>query len=297
MSRLFGIAAVQMAPVPFDIEATLVRMEQVVAQTSLTLPWVQLFCFPELILDALVSFVPRGDKPRVVPQSIPGPLTERLCALAAKHGKWLIPGSQSERAGDKVYNTACVISPGGELVARYRKLFPWRPLEVCDAGDAFCVFDIPAVGRFGLCICYDMWFPEVARTLAWMGAEVILHPSLTATSDRSQEIVLAQANAIFNQCYFVDVNATGPFGGGRSSITDPDGRVLQLVDQHETVITEVLDLDRVTAAREYGTVGLTQTWKALRDLPVTFPPYAEGIHASAMVRGLGPMRYRSKFGA
>lgn len=295
MSRLWGIAAIQMAPVAFDVEATVKRIEDVVAQTSAMLPWVQMFVFPELILDALVSFEARGARPPVPAQSIPGPLTERLSALAARHGKWLIPGSMSERAGDLIYNTALVISPTGELVARYRKIFPWRPRETCAPGNTFCVFDVPQVGRFGLCICYDMWFPEVTRTLAWMGAEVILHPSLTATSDRPQELVLSQANAIFNQCYFVDVNATGPFGGGRSLLVDPDGRVLQQADQHECVLTEVLDLDRVSHAREYGTVGLTQTWKALRDLPITFPPYTEGIAASPMVQQLGPLVYRAQF--
>lgn len=297
MSRLWGIGAIQMAPVPYDVQATLERLEGVVAQTSATLSWVQMLCFPELILDALVQFEPRGNRPRLEPETIPGPITDRLCVLAARHKKWLIPGSMSERVGDTVYNTSIVISPEGELVARYRKMFPWRPLELCSPGDSFCVFQVPGVGTFGLCVCYDMWFPEVARTLAWMGAEVILHPSLTATSDRAQEIVLCQANAIFNQCYFVDINATGPFGGGRSSIVDPDGRMLQLADQHECVLTELLDLDRVTHVREYGTVGLTQTWKALRDMPVHFPPYERGIGSSPMVQALGSMQYQSNLTA
>jgi formamidase len=292
MSRLLGIAAIQMAPVPYDPEATFVKMETVVAQTSAMLPWVDMFCFPELVLDGLTQFIPAGGRQRV-PQCIPGPMTERLSALAAQYRKWLIPGSMSEADDGAIYNTAVVMSPTGELVARYRKMFPWHPLEVCTPGDSFCVFEVPGVGRFGLCICYDMWFPEVARTLAWMGAEVILHPSLTATSDRTQELVISQANAIFNQCYFVDVNGTGPYGGGRSLIVDPDGRVLQQADQHESVLTEILDLDRVSRAREFGTLGLSQTWKALRDNPVYFPPYAEGLAASSMVQRLGPMRYPS----
>ena len=290
MSRLLGIAAVQMSPVAHDPQATLSKIESIVAQTSAMLPWVDMFCLPELILDGLVQFVPLGDKKREA-QSIPGPMTDRLCELAARHRKWLIPGSMSEFDGGTTYNTAIVISPNGQIVARYRKMFPWRPLEACTPGDTFCVFDVPGVGRLGLCICYDMWFPEVARTLAWMGAEVILHPSLTATSDRNAELVISQANAIFNQCYFVDVNGTGPYGGGRSLIVDPDGRVLQQTDQHESVLTEILDLDNVTRTREFGTLGLSQTWKALRDNPVYFPPYVEGFAASPMIQALGPMRY------
>ena len=290
MARLLGIAGVQMAPEPYDPQATLRKMESVVAQTSHMLPWVDMFIFPELILDGLAQFVPGRDR-KPPAESIPGPIADRLCALAAHQRKWLIPGSMSERDGDAIYNTAIVISPNGQIVARYRKMFPWRPLEACTPGDTFCTFEVPGVGLFGLCICYDMWFPEVARTLAWMGAEVILHPSLTATSDRAVELVISQANAIFNQCYFVDINGTGPFGGGRSVVVDPHGRVLQQADQHETILTEILDLDLVSQARELGTQGLSQTWKALRDNPVYFPPYGEGLGNSAMVRQLGPMRY------
>ena len=90
-------------------------------------------------------------------------------------------------------------------------------------GDTFTVFDIPGVGRFGLIICFDAWFPEVTRTLAWMGAEVILQPTLTKTIDREQELVLARANAIVNQVYVVSPNYGGLFGTGRSVIVDPEG--------------------------------------------------------------------------
>ena len=112
-----------------------------------------------------------------------------------------------ELEGDKMYNTAIVISPEGEIIAKYRRMFPWLPYEAgTSAGDQICVFDIPNVGRFGLCICYDMWFPEVSRQLAWMGAEVILQPTLTPTSDRELELAIARANGLFNQCYFISIN-------------------------------------------------------------------------------------------
>ncbi len=291
MSRLIGIAAVQMSPVPHDVPATVDKLESLVEQIRWTLPWVDMLCFPELILDGLAAFVPGWTKPEG--ETIPGPLTDRLCALAAQHGKWLIPGSMSERDGDDIYNTAIAISPEGEIVAKYRKIYPWRPLETCKSGDTFTVFDVPGVGRFGLCICYDLWFPEVSRTLAWMGAEVILQPSFSVTSDRVLETVMIQANAIFNQVYFVGINGTGRFGGGQSAIVDPDGRVLQKADQHESILSEVLDLDQVTKTREMGTLGLCQVWKSLRDDPATFPPYTEGFAASPMVQSLGPMAYRS----
>lgn len=291
MSRKIGIAAVQMATIPHDVPATLDKIDSLIEQAGIYLPWVDMLCFPELALDALAAFVP-GSTPSKG-QSIPGQITDRLCAQAARYHKWLIPGSMSERDGNDIYNTAIAISPEGEIVARYRKIFPWRPHETCKAGDSFTVFDVPDVGRFGLCICYDLWFPEIARTLAWMGAEVILQPSATQTSDRPLEAVMIQANAIFNQCYYIGINASGQFGGGRSMIVDPNGHVLQRADQHECILSEILDLDLVTTTREYGTLGLCQTWKSLRDDPATFPPYSQGIHASPMVQALGPMAYRN----
>ena len=291
MSRQIGIAAIQMASIPHNVPATLDKVEELVGQTTILLPWVDMLCFPELILDAFSAFVPGY----VVSegQTIPGPITDRLCALAAHYHKWLIPGSMSERDGNDIYNTAIAISPKGEIVARYRKIFPWRPHETCKAGGTFSVFDVPDVGRFGLCICYDLWFPEVAHTLSWMGAEVILQPSHTQTSDRPMEAIMIQANAIINQCYYIGINGTGQFVGGRSMIVDPNGHVLQQADQHECILSEILDLDLVSTTREYGTLGLCQTWKSLRDDPVTFPIYSQGINASPMVQGLGPMAFRN----
>lgn len=118
-----------------------------------------------------------------------------------------------------------------------------------------------------------MWYPEVPRTLAWMGAEVIIQPTLTPTSDRELELVMARANVLFNQCYFVSVNGIGTWGGGRSTIIDPDGRILQQAGTNQTFMSEIIDLDHTTRTREYGTLGLAQTLKQLRDSGQKFPVY------------------------
>ena len=294
MSRMFGLAAVQMSVVPWDAEATVQKMADAVTSISWNFPWVNMVIFHELAVPGLVQLVPteRPDTWKQSAQSIPGPLTDTLCALARKTKKWLVPGSLYEREGEKIYNTAIVISPEGEIVTKYRKMFPWLPYEAAtSAGDQFCVFDVPEVGRFGLCICYDMWFPEVARTLAWMGAEVILQPTMTPTSDRNLELVMAQANAIFNQCYFVSINGVGPYGGGRSLLVDPDGRILQQAGDHETILTEILDLDHVTRTREFGTLGLGQTLKQLRDAGHTFPLYQDGQVKGGSFEQLGKLAF------
>ena len=294
MSRPFGIAGVQMASVPWDVDATVSKMAEVVTQIGENFPWVELILFPELAVPGEAPFLapPAPEAWRRSAQPIPGPLADRLCTIARTAGKWLVPGSIYESEGGALYNTALAISPRGEIVAKYRKLFPWLPFESeITPGDQFCVFDVPDVGRFGLCICYDTWFPEVARSLAWMGAEVILHPTLTYTSDRALELILNQANAIFNQCYFVDINGVGPLGGGRSLLVDPDGRVLQQAGEQEMILTEILDLDNVRRAREFGTLGLCQTWKQLRDFQGAFPIYQVGIATGPIYRGLGQVQF------
>ena len=114
-----------------------------------------------------------------------------------------------EDAGDvRICNTAVVIDPDGEIVAKYRKMFPFRPYETDEvsAGTEVCLFDVPGVGRFGLSICYDIWFPETTRQLTSQGVEVLLHPVLTGTADRDAELAIARATAAQFQCYVFDVN-------------------------------------------------------------------------------------------
>ena len=297
MTRLFGIAGVQMAVIPWDAQETVKKMGQTVHQISLSFPWVDMIIFHELAIPGLVQFIP-VEPPVVWPKNaepIPGPLTDTLCQFARKHHKWLIPGSMYELDDGLLYNSAVVISPQGEIVAKYRKMFPWLPFEAgTEAGEEFCVFDIPDIGRFGVSICYDSWFPETVRTLAWMGAEVIIHPTMTPTSDRAMELVLNQANAIFNQCYFIDINGVGPWGGGRSMIVDPDGRVLQTAGERETILTEIIDLDNVKKAREFGSMGLCQLWKQLRDSKQSFPIYQNGISSGKIYENLGQLKYHRK---
>ncbi len=210
--------------------------------------------------------------------------------------KWLITGSLYEKDHGKIYNTSIVISPDGMIKAKYRKLFPWAPLEQSEAGKEFCVFDIPEKGRFGLCICYDQWFPEVIRTLGWMGAETIFCPTATTTSDRPLELVLAQANAIANQLYFFSINGIGAGGVGRSIFVDPEGRILQTAGEREIIMTEVVDLDMVSRVREYGTLGLSQLWKDLANFEQKFPVYQEDIRKGEIFESLGPRKLHKKMG-
>ncbi len=292
MTRLLGIAAAQVEPVAGDPQQSLAKLEEVTRGICAAIPWVDLICFPELFVTGLNQFVANGSSMAELAQPVPGPLTECFSTLARRVGRWLVPGSFFERDGEAIYNSSIVFAPDGATAAHYRKLYPWQPQETVAPGDrGFCVWDMPGVGRLGLCICYDMWFPEVSRSLAWLGAEVILHPSMTSTSDRLVETVIGRANAIFNQCYFVDVNTVGRYGGGRSQIIDPDGTVLQLATEHESILTQILDLDQVSRARNLGTLGLAQVWKTYRDVPMEFPPYTRSATDSPLLSALGKPHY------
>jgi formamidase len=257
--RSLFVAALQTAGVAGDPAATLDAFERNVRSLNATFDGLQLVAAPELHLMALPPLLEEdGVSPRDLAIDVPGETTERLAALAREAGLWLVPGSVYERVGDAVANTAVVLSPAGELVASYRKCFPWQPYETSQPGTKTVCFDIDGVGRFGLAICHDGAFPEIFRSLAWQGAEAILQLTLTGTSDRGAETVIARANAIVNQVAVVNVNAAAPVGNGRSLVIDPEGAVRYEAGVGEEVVTAVLDLDQVQRVRERGSFGINR---------------------------------------
>jgi predicted amidohydrolase len=273
----FAIAAIQMR---FEDGGRNAGRMAALLETAVTrFPWVRLVVFSELAVNG-------ADLAAAEP--VPGPSEEIFRELAARHGVWLLPGSLFEKAGGQVYNSAVVIDPKGTVVARYRKIFPFRPYEAgVTAGDEACVFDIPDVGRFGVSICYDSWFPEIARTLTAMGAEVLLQPVLTDTIDRDVELSIARATAAQFQTYVVNVNGAGAGGVGRSCIVDPSGHVLHVAGEGEAIIPIELDLAKVRHEREHGVLGLGQTLKSFRDRAIDFKVYDRESGVDAPLHALG----------
>ncbi|MDT0195726.1 carbon-nitrogen hydrolase family protein [Arthrobacter sp. AB6] len=200
-------------------------------------------------------------------EPLDGPRVKELKQLAKDLNIWLVPGSVCERGPEEqLFNTQLVLSPEGELAGYYRKIFPWRPFEPYDPGDKFTTVDLPGIGRVGLNICYDAWYPEVSRQLAWMGAEVILNVVKTTTPDRKQELVLAKANAIVNQVFMVSVNCAGPTGQGKSIIVDPEGNTLaEALEDQPQLLTAELDLAAVERVRTHGTENLNRPWSQFRE--------------------------------
>ncbi len=259
----FSIAGVQMY-----VSATTSNVEMMKHKIDLTVsiyPWVDMVMFSELCTYGPLTTFSHTDSTEI---------EKVFCDLAKKHSIWIVPGSMYETRGDKIFNTAIAINPQGEIVTRYDKLFPFFPYEEgVEPGDKFGYFDVPSVGRFGFSICYDLWFPETARSLAAKGVDVILHPTLTPTIDRDIELAIVQATAAVNQCFVFDVNGIGAGGNGRSIVCGPDGRILYQASVGEEIIPIELDMNRVKRSRSHGILRLGQPLKSFRDRKITFDVY------------------------
>jgi predicted amidohydrolase len=281
--RPFGVAGLQLA---IDEGDNLSHIEAEVAAVCQRLPWVEM-----VVLGELCSFGVSLERA----QCLPGEAEERLCALARRHGLWLVPGSLYERRGQHVFNTAPVINPAGLVVNRCRKLFPFAPYERrVEPGREFCVFEVPDVGTFGVSLCYDMWFPETTRSLCHLGAEVILHPTLTSTIDRDVELAIARASAATNQCYFIDVSTSGSLGTGRSIACGPGGEVIYQAGEGRDVMALELDFDYVRRTREHGWNRLGQLLKSFRDSKLVYPAYGAGAASSPALDRYGPLEPPSR---
>ncbi len=276
----FAIAGVQMhvSALTSNVEAMLHRLDILMAR----FPWTQMVLFSEL--------APFGPLTRFA-QPFENEALDQFRAAARRYKVWLIPGSMFETVEDgRIYNTCAVIDPDGQIVTRYRKMFPFRPYEnEVAAGTEFCTFDVPHVGRFGLSICYDIWFPETTRQLTSAGAEVLLHPVLTGTTDRDAELAIARATAAQFQCYVVDVNGLGAGGVGRSLFIDPAATVLHQSAGQEDMFPLEVDLDLVRRQRETGIKGLGQVLKSFRDRAADFTVYDRASGADSYLKTLGPL--------
>lgn len=274
------IGVAQRIPLPFETPLTAFAAD--VAATLACFPEISLLSYPELHLVGL-EHLPLEDREaalRSSAQRLDSPFVAALGTIAAHHGIWLCPGSiiEVDESGAH-YNTQLIFDPGGSLRASYRKMFPWRPYEKVAPGTQFEVLAAEGLGHIGLSNCYDTWFPEHSRQLAWLGAEVILNIAQSRAADRAQELVLARAHAITNQCMFVSVNCAAPFGRGRSLIIDAEGEVLADAGTEEATIVATIADARVEQVRTFGTAGLNRLWGQFvdGDAPIHLPMYNGSI--------------------
>jgi len=166
-------------------------------------------------------------------EPVPGPTTQFLGNLAKKYNLYIVAGIL-ERKGEAVYNTAVLLDRNGKLAGTYHKVS--LPREEIDGGitpgDALPVFDTD-FGRIGMMICWDVTYPEQARTLAKQGAEVILMPIAGGN------LVLAKARAIENQVYLVSSTYDMI-----SAVFDQAGEVMKEATDSNPVVAVDVDLNK-----------------------------------------------------
>ncbi len=255
----------------------------------------RIVCLQELTLSAYFAITPAGPTDAgVEAEPLPGGPTHAFAAeLAAETGVYVHASLYEQADGPLGFNTAIVVAPDGTLVARTRKVhlpvtagyYEDRYFQPGDTG--FPVIDV-ADARFGFPTCWDQWFPEVARSYALLGADVIVYPTAIGSEpdhpDFDTEPIWEQvirANGIANGTFMVVPNRIGTEGPvtfyGSSFISDPYGRVVVQAPRDEpAVLVADLDLDQ------------RRDWLALFPLLATRRPDAYGVLTDPTRTGGGP---------
>lgn len=216
-------------------------------------------------------------------EAIPGPSTERLGRLAAETGCVLVASLFERRAAGLYHNTAVVLDADGRLAGKYRKMhipddpgfyekFYFTPGDL-----GFQPIDT-AVGRLGVLVCWDQWYPEAARLMALAGAELLLYPTAIGWDERDEQdekdrqleawTTVQRGHAVANGLPVLACNRIGFEASpaeadpgirfwGHSLIAGPQGEFLARAGTEETVLTADIDLARSENVR--------RIWPFLRD--------------------------------
>jgi predicted amidohydrolase len=220
--------------------------------------------FPELSVTGYVT----KDRTYELAETIPGPSTKKIEKLAKENHIYVIHGmiEKSAKAKGVIYNTAVLTSPDG-IIGRYRKMYlpthsVFEEKRYFRQGYETPVFDTP-IGKIGMIICYDIFFPETARLLRLKGAELIACISASPSVRRNYFEILTAARALENTAYVAYVNLVGIEDGlqfwGGSRIIAPNGRIVVQAKYDEE--------DLALGTIDYTDIPHTETFvPALRDL-------------------------------
>jgi predicted amidohydrolase len=205
-----------------------------------------LVIFPELCLTGYVV----KDQLYGLAETIPGPSTRRIEELARKTGMHIVFGMPelSEKTRATMYNTAVYIGPEG-IIGKYHKMYlpthsVFEEKRYFRPGYQTAAFDT-SIGKIGLCICYDLFFPEITRLTRLAGAQLIVCISASPSVRRSYFETLTAARALENTSYLAYVNLVGMEDGlqfwGGSRVISPTGDIVAKAkyDEEDFVLCEV----------------------------------------------------------
>jgi len=205
-----------------------------------------LVIFPELCLTGYVV----KDQLYELAETIPGPSTRRVEELARKTGMHVVFGMPelSEKTRATMFNTAVFVGPEG-VIGKYHKMYlpthsVFEEKRYFRPGYETAAFDTP-IGKIGLCICYDLFFPEVTRLTRLAGAQLIVCISASPSVRRSYFEILTAARALENTSYLAYVNLVGVEDGlqfwGGSRLVSPTGDIVARAkyDEEDFVLCEV----------------------------------------------------------
>ena len=180
---------------------------------------------------------------------------EEIGTLAAKYRVNIVAGSVSNVRDGKVYNTAMVFDRSGNCIASYDKTHLFTPMGEDDyytPGDHLCRFSLDGV-QCGIIICYDVRFPELTRSLAVEGLDMLFVVSQWPKVRTFHLCTLTAARAIENQMFVVCCNSCGTAGetvyGGNSAIIDPWGQIIASAGENEATLAGDCDLNVLTDIR------------------------------------------------
>ena len=180
-------------------------------------------------------------------------------AKAAKENKIQVVGSFYEKSKKKnrVFDTAFVIDKSGKVISTYRKIhlydaLGFRESDKMTSGSSISKPVMTSIGKIGMMICYDLRFPEMSRTLAASGSEILVAPSAWVKGDMKEEhwITINKTRAIENGCYVIAPDQVGNIYCGRSVVVDPYGKILLDMKKKEGLGYVNIELKKVKQIRE-----------------------------------------------
>ena len=195
-----------------------------------------------------------------------GPVWQQLSEYAKQYGIYLIGGSMPEKdAEGKVYNTSYIFDRQGKQIGKHRKVHlfdidvkggqTFKESDTLTAGDQDTVFDTE-FGKMGVMLCFDIRFPELARMMVNDGAKAIFVPAaFNMTTGPAHWELSFRTRALDNQIYMIGCapmrdESAGYISWGHSIVTDPWGRVVDMLDEKEGILLAELDLDYEDQVRE-----------------------------------------------